>query len=93
MLLGRKSAVERLASFLLDEHARTRSSNWDDSPIFLPMAHVDIADYLGLTLETICRNFARLRKAGAIAQPSRGQIIVLDRPELVALASGERQQH
>jgi CRP-like cAMP-binding protein len=64
MLLGRKSATERLASFLLDMHRRSTSGNCRF--LNLPMSRTDMADYLGLTIETICRTLLLLRRCGII---------------------------
>jgi CRP/FNR family nitrogen fixation transcriptional regulator len=62
LLLGRKNALERLVAFLLEIDSRTGSSHVID----LAMPRHDIADYLGLTLETVSRMFAELKQQGAI---------------------------
>ncbi|MBV9250870.1 MAG: helix-turn-helix domain-containing protein [Acetobacteraceae bacterium] len=64
-MLGRKTASERLASFLLemDRRCRERSGSF----LELPMSRGDIADYLGLTVETVCRLLSQFRREGAIA--------------------------
>src|SRR5579859_5483027 len=82
VLLGRKSASEKVATFLLMLPARQ-----DD--IDVPMTRGDIADYLGLTVETVSRNLTRLRQDGLIAMPVPARIRVLDRKGLENLASGE----
>jgi CRP/FNR family nitrogen fixation transcriptional regulator len=61
-VIGRQTAVERIAGFLLDMANRQGSLNHFD----LPMSRLDIADYLGLTIETVSRVFAKLRAAGLI---------------------------
>ena len=64
LVLGRKTATERVASFILRMSERRRPAN--DSPLQLPMSRADIADYLGLTVETVSRTLSSLRKSGAI---------------------------
>jgi CRP/FNR family nitrogen fixation transcriptional regulator len=65
ILLGRMTASERIASFILE---MARRMNLDEkSHIELPMPRGDIADYLGLTTETVCRQLTRLRQDGTIA--------------------------
>ena len=66
LLLGRMTAPERIAAFLLemfDRRERTKS-------IDLPMSRIDIADYLGLTVETVCRTLSTLKRDGVIAVPN-----------------------
>ena len=65
VLLGRKTASERIASFLLEMSDRIRRR--DQSEIELPMSRADMGDYLGLTIETVCRRLTRLRDEGTIA--------------------------
>ena len=65
MLLGRKTAAERIASFLLEMAGRVQQRR--RGLIELPMSRTDMADYLGLTIETVCRGLTRLRRNGTIA--------------------------
>jgi CRP/FNR family nitrogen fixation transcriptional regulator len=65
VLLGRKTASERIASFLLEMALRTGPVA--KSTIELPMSRSDMGDYLGLTIETVCRRLTRLRLDGTIA--------------------------
>lgn len=83
LLLGRKSADERLASFILDLAKRQAGTD-----LRLVMSRQDIADYLGLTIETVSRLFTRFKRAGLIGLPDRHSVIVKDRPQLSALAEG-----
>ena len=61
MLLGRKSAVEKVASFLSDVADRGHGSTAE-----LSMSRQDIADYLGLTIETVSRTISRLQSAAVV---------------------------
>jgi CRP/FNR family nitrogen fixation transcriptional regulator len=83
LLLGRKTAVERLAAFLLDMADRGRGSG----AIELPMTRNDIADYLGLTIETVSRTLTQLQSEAAIAIPSSRRITLRDLPALKRLNS------
>ncbi|TDK38920.1 cyclic nucleotide-binding domain-containing protein [Rhizobium deserti] len=62
LVIGRQTAVERIAGFIIDMASR----QGDLEHIDLPMTRLDIADYLGLTIETVSRVFAKLRSAGLI---------------------------
>jgi CRP-like cAMP-binding protein len=72
LLLGRKNAEERVASFLLDMARRRRSVDVID----LPMSRQDIADYLGLTIETVSRTLTGLESKAVIDLPSSRRIHV-----------------
>lgn len=85
VLLGRKNAHERLASFLLS--LSRRQGNEDDS-IDLPMTRTDIADYLGLTMETVSRVFTVLKASGCIATNGSSKVHILDADALAELADG-----
>jgi CRP/FNR family nitrogen fixation transcriptional regulator len=78
MLLLIKSAQERLVAFLLAMAARTAGAeNFE-----LPMSRQDIADYLGLTIETVSRTLTQLEKDAAIAVPSSRRIVLRNRAAL-----------
>jgi CRP/FNR family transcriptional regulator, nitrogen fixation regulation protein len=81
LLLGRMTASERVASFLLEISER------QDTPraLELAMSRNDIADYLGLTIETVCRVLSGFRRDGAIAIPTPHRIELCDREFLEAL--------
>lgn len=79
LLLGRKSALERIATFLLDMSGRLSEMSHLD----LPMSRGDIADHLGLTIETVSRTLTQLERKGVIELPShRRSIILRDRTAL-----------
>lgn len=86
LLLGRKTARERLASFLLMISRRAAARGRPASPIDLPMSRADIGDYLGLTTETVSRTFTQLKKQGTIGLPSQTRIDILKRDELEEIA-------
>lgn len=88
LLLGRKTATERLASFLINLAARSAGAGRDDQPIDIPMSRLDIADYLGLTIETVSRTFGRLRAWQVIALDGASAVRILDRRRLAGLATG-----
>ena len=79
LLLGRMTATERVASFLLEMSDRGRKGR-----IELPMSRTDIADYLGLTIETVCRVLSRFKRDGTIMIPNAHQIELRDREALEA---------
>jgi len=74
MTLSKKSAGEKVAAFLLmlvnRQKRRTTDTN-EDVDIRLPMSRLDIADYLGLTIETVSRRLTVLKTEGVIELPSR----------------------
>src|SRR5579862_1371027 len=72
VLLLIKSAQERVASFLLEMAQRVPAGN----SIELPMSRQDIADYLGLTIETVSRTLTTLESAAAIAVPTSRRIVL-----------------
>lgn len=96
LLLGRKSASEKLASFLVEMVERLLAPNGCEMDfeelrpsqrrIELPFSRQQIADVLGLTIETVSRQFTRLRNAGIIDLPSRREVVILDYDALVAEA-------
>lgn len=78
MLLLIRSAQERVACFLLEMAERMEN----DDAIDLPMSRQDIADYLGLTIETISRTLTQLESASAISVPTCRRIILRNRKAL-----------
>lgn len=87
LLLGRKTARERVASFLLMQDGKTSCIHRGPAMI-LPMTRGDMADYLGLTIETVSRTFARLKKERLVETPRSDSVILLDREGLEHLAAG-----
>jgi len=65
---------------------RRRRQGQDDSEVVLPMTRTDIADYLGLTVETVSRSFTRLRQEASIATDDPHHVRLLKRARLDALA-------
>ena len=86
MALARMTPLERLAGFLVDMAARHRRQGLPGNILVLPMTRADIADYLGLTVETVSRSFTRLRQEGLIAASDPQHIELLDAERLRALA-------
>ncbi len=86
MLLGRLNPLEKLASFLLMLSARAMEHREAGNPVELPMSRTDIADYLGLTIETVSRSFTKLRSRGLIRLTGAHCVEVVDRRALAALA-------
>ena len=82
LLLGRMTASERVAAFLLEMFERRDCTKILD----LPMSRNDIADYLGLTLETVCRVLSSFRREGVIAIPNPHRIELRDRDALETAA-------
>ena len=87
VILGRQSALERVASFLVQLMDRSRDS--DKSALEVPMTRQDIADYLGLTIETVCRMLTRLKASGLIDTPNRHTIKVRNAAALRRAAQPE----
>jgi CRP-like cAMP-binding protein len=83
MLLGRMSAAERLATFLLDLAERSPGPG---GYLDLPMTRGDIADYLGLTVETVSRKFNELHARGLIRLETPTHIRITDQARIEAIA-------
>ena len=92
LLLGRKTAEERVASFLLmlaDLHGGAQA----ESVVQLPMSRGDVADYLGLTIETVSRTLAKMKQQKIITLTSPTRIELRNRARLAELATGEVTVH
>jgi len=91
LLLGRKSAEEKVASFLLNIVDRLKpeacAGRAAGPPTYvLPLTRGQIADVLGLTIETVSRQMTRLKTAGIIALPSTREVTILKPLALEAMA-------
>lgn len=84
MLLGKRTAEERLASFLLSLSKRYHSRGLSATEFNLPMSRQDIGNYLGLAIETVSRLFAQFQER-KLLQVSRRQIRILDLDVLGAM--------
>lgn len=92
ILLCRKAAIERIAGFLVSLAQRTgRLGN--ECCVKLPMCRADIADHLGLTIETVSRNMTKLRVREIIDFPNRGSFVIRDLARLESLAACEDDLH
>lgn len=83
-LLGRKTAIERLATFLADLLGGEEKSQ----VVRLPLTRQEIADHLGLAVETVSRGFLTLKQRGVIARAGRTTVSVLDCPTLRRIGAG-----
>jgi CRP-like cAMP-binding protein len=92
VLLCRKSAMERIAGFLVSLATRTNKLA-NDQRVCLPMCRADIADHLGLTIETVSRNMTKLKVRGIVDLPDRGSFVIRDLQRLQDLAECETAGH
>jgi len=83
LVLGRKNACERLAWFLIDMSERIPAPEHID----LPVSRQDIADFLGLTIETVSRTMTQLQDDEVIALPSCRQVLMRDKQALFDMAA------
>jgi CRP/FNR family transcriptional regulator, nitrogen fixation regulation protein len=83
LLLGRKTALERLAAFLIEMD----NGHGNNGLFELPMSRRDIADYLGLTLETVSRGFSELQKRRALELSGARQVALRNRALLNAMGA------
>lgn len=87
VLLGRKTAQERTTSFLLDMAGRVGTPKGNTVVLRLPMSRREIADSIGLTIETVSRQLTELRESGVIRTLGRSEIVLLDLKRLRKLDS------
>ena len=83
LVLGRKSACERLAWFLMDMSERIPAPD----RLELPVSRQDIADFLGLTIETVSRTMTQLQDDEVIALEGCRQVLMRDKQALLDLAA------
>jgi len=88
LLLGRKTARERLASFLLMLAERLTRLGRPANPLPLPMSRSDIADYLGLTTETVSRAFTQFKNDGLITLEGADTVRLTDLDGMQDIADG-----
>lgn len=85
MMIGRKTAMEKVASFLLMQAELQGAPD----KMRVPMTRSDIGDYLGLTIETVSRTLTKLKRDGVIALPRHDRIELRDREQLEDMANGD----
>lgn len=86
VLLGRKTAAERVASFLRGLSQRQVKRHLPANPVTVPMTRTDIADYLGLTTETVSRTITQFKTKGLISVETGSLIRIRDEDQLDDLA-------
>jgi CRP/FNR family transcriptional regulator len=86
---GQRSATERVVAFLLAFSRRSQRSGQDAHSFDLPMTRADIADFLGLTIETVSRTFTKLKLLGLIELPQASRVLITHIKALQGLAGGE----
>jgi len=88
VIVGRVTAIEKVGAFLLDMSARVSSRSSDR--VVLPISRYDMADYLGLSVETVSRSLTQLKRQGVIKLFGPRSVGLVDR---AALECGERWPH
>lgn len=88
VLLGRKTATEKVVSFLLMLGSRCRNEGGLADEVAVPMTRTDIADYLGLRIETVSRELTALKTSRLIRLTGTHALRLLDKPRLQAMAEG-----
>lgn len=84
LMLGRLRSAERVAYFLAEQDALSRERFGDCPTLPLFMNRAEIADYLGLTIETVSRAIGKLKKKGLITLIDSGEVLMCDREKLYA---------
>lgn len=85
MMLGKRSAEQRMANFLLDAAEAQHRRGYSSTEIMLPMSRADIGNYLSLAVETVCRLLTRMQGEG-IVQVERNAVTIVDHTALTLVA-------
>ncbi len=88
LMLGRKTAMEKVASFLLMLSRRAEKRGRLANPVAVPMNRSDIADYLGLTIETVSRTITELKKEGIISITGLSHVEIVNANQIEEIAEG-----
>ena len=88
LILGRITSLEKVGSFILEMAARLSDGNADH--VALPVSRYDIADYLGVSVETVSRSLSYLKQRGAIRLQGPRKVLILHRD---ILEEGEDHEH
>jgi len=86
--VGRRTAEARVAAFLLSLAEAGRRRQHMGAVLEMPMTRSDIADFLGLTLETVSRTLTAFRRRGWVREPAHGRMEILKRDQLTELTDG-----
>ncbi len=89
LTLGRKTAQEKVASFLYLIATHVDPENIETTVFDLPLSRADIADFLGLTIETVSRQFTKLRKENVIRIENNRHVSVPDMERLMRYAGND----
>jgi len=90
-VLNRRSAIEKLAAFVLELWRRQSAKSSSGNRLRLELSRTDIADFLGLTIETVSRNLTKLRQRGIIDLPQVHTLVIVDQARLEELATGKSE--
>ncbi|TCR76705.1 cyclic nucleotide-binding domain-containing protein [Rhizobium sp. BK376] len=89
VLLSRKNAEERVCSFLLKQLRRHSGCRQSNAIVELPMTRLDMADYLGLTIETVSRTMTKLTNKGIVASVGRHCVRIVRYATIVQLSGND----
>ena len=80
--MGKYSAKERVLKFLLNISEQRRKTGWVNNPIKLSMTISDVGNYLGLTIETVSRNLASVKKEKIISEVANKKYFLNDKDHI-----------